>query len=159
MGSLTAITRLPSPSMDSAVRTFVAHERIDVAKVLLQHASYRAALEAAGASVVVIDADPGSPDCVFIEDTAIVLDELAILCSMGAPSRRSEPAVVEPALAKLRKIVRVELPATIDGGDVIVTGRTILVGQSGRTNSAASVHTDSIQATMSCSRRSSFAPP
>ncbi len=137
MSSITALTRLPSPLMDGAVRTFVAHEPIDVAKVNLQHASYRAALAAAGASVVVIDADAESPDCVFIEDTAIVLDELAILCSMGALSRRNEPAAVEPALAKLRKVVRVELPATIDGGDVIVTGRTILVGQSGRTNAAA----------------------
>jgi dimethylargininase len=77
------------------------------------------------------------PDCVFIEDTAIVLDEVAILCSMGHPSRRAEPAGIEPHLRCHRDVRRIELPSTIDGGDVLRVGRRLIVGISGRTNAAA----------------------
>ena len=63
------------------------------------------------------------PDCVFVEDTAIVLDEIAVLMSMGATSRRGEVAGIEPALRDFRQLARVWLPATIDGGDVVRGGR------------------------------------
>jgi dimethylargininase len=132
--SIVALTRLPSPAMNDALRPFAAHAQIDVSRVNEQHAAYRAALESLGARVHVIPADPSSPDCVFIEDTAVVLDEVALLCSMGAASRRGEPRAVEAELRAFREVVRVELPATIDGGDVAVLGRTILVGASERTN-------------------------
>jgi dimethylargininase len=74
------------------------------------------------------------PDCVFVEDTAIVLDEVAVMMSMGAESRRDEPAGIESTLRRYRPIERVRLPATIDGGDVVRLGRTLYVGASPRTN-------------------------
>ena len=91
-------------------------------------------LRSCGAEVHALDVNRDHPDSVFIEDTAIVLDEIAVLCSMGAPSRRGEPDGIAPALRKYRPVERVALPATIDGGDVVRVGRTLLVGESSRTN-------------------------
>ncbi len=78
----------------------------------------------------------GMPDSVFVEDTAVVLDEIAVLASMGAESRRGEPAGIAPELAKYREVVPIKLPARLDGGDVVVSGRNILVGLTGRTDAA-----------------------
>jgi len=135
---LIALTHVPSPKMNDCVRTHVAYEPIDDARIAAQHAAYREALGQAGAEVHVLDANSAHPDCVFIEDTAIVLDEIAILTSMGAPSRRAEPAGIEPALKRYRDVVRVTLPALLEGGDVIVlpTEKTILVGRTARTDAA-----------------------
>jgi dimethylargininase len=94
-------------------------------------------LERCGAVVETLDVNRDLPDCVFIEDIAIVLDEVAILCSMGHPSRRAEPAGIEPHLRLYREVRRIELPSTIDGGDVLRVGRRLIVGLSGRTNAVA----------------------
>lgn len=132
---LIALLHVPSPRMNDAVRTHVAHETIDVARVIEQHDAYRRMLEGCGMTVHVLDESREHPDCVFIEDTAIVLDELAILTSMGAPSRAREPAGIEPALRRFRsEVVRIEPPATIEGGDVLRVGRKLLVGVTSRTN-------------------------
>lgn len=120
--------------MNACIRTHVAHEDIDVARALAQHEAYRAALARAGAEVRVLETNRDHPDAVFIEDTAIVVDELAVITSMGAESRREEPRGIEPALAELRKTARITTPATIEGGDVARVGRTLLVGRTGRTN-------------------------
>ena len=93
-------------------------------------------LRSAGAEVVALEVNRDHPDGVFIEDTAIVLDEVAVMMSMGAESRRGEPAAIERSLRAYRPIERISLPATIDGGDVARVGRTLLVGQSSRTNAA-----------------------
>jgi dimethylargininase len=76
------------------------------------------------------------PDCVFVEDTALVLDELAIMMSPGAESRRAEPAGIESSLRQFREVKRISRPATIDGGDIVVSGKTIYIGESSRTNAA-----------------------
>lgn len=134
---LVAVTHQPSPRMNDALRTFIDVAPIDLAKVAAQHAAYRALLEKAGAEVVVLDANLELPDAVFVEDTAIVLDELAVLTSMGAPARRAEQPAIEAELRKHRaEITRLALPGTLDGGDVLRVGRTLLVGASGRTNGA-----------------------
>jgi dimethylargininase len=122
--------------MNECIRTHAAHEAIDLSRATSQHEAYRHALARAGAEVRVLDANRDHPDAVFIEDTAIVLDEIAIITSMGAESRRQEPRAVQAALAPLRRFVRVEVPATIEGGDVVRIGRTLLVGRTGRTNDA-----------------------
>jgi dimethylargininase len=101
-----------------------------------QHVAYCRLLADCDARVVTLNANPKLPDAVFIEDTAIVLDEVAVLASMGAASRRAEVSTVAAALAIYRGLVPVELPATIEGGDVLRVGRTLLVGQSHRTNAA-----------------------
>jgi dimethylargininase len=93
-------------------------------------------LRRCGAEVCILDMNRALPDCVFIEDTAIVLDELAVLASMGTESRRAEPAGIEPELRKYRDVHRIEAPAALEGGDVLQVGRTLLVGLSSRTNTA-----------------------
>jgi dimethylargininase len=133
-GRLLAITHLPSPNLERGERTFVGQHEIDGRLALRQHEKYCDALRACGAKVLMLDANRDHPDCVFVEDTAIVLDEIAVMMSMGAPSRRGEPAGIETALRPYRKIERVSLPATIDGGDVVRAGRSLFVGVSPRTN-------------------------
>ena len=133
---LVAITHVPSPNIQRGERTHVDDAEIDYELALRQHASYRDALRTCGAQVVVLDVNRTMPDCVFVEDTAIVLDELAIMMSPGAESRRGEPAGIEPALRQFREVKRIARPATIDGGDVVVAGKTIYIGESSRTNGA-----------------------
>jgi dimethylargininase len=89
-----------------------------------------------GAEVRTLDVNRDFPDSTFIEDTAIVLDELAVLTSMGTETRRVELMGVEPELRKCRTLHRIEAPAMIEGGDVLRVGRTLLVGVSSRTDPA-----------------------
>jgi dimethylargininase len=131
-----AITNAPSPLLERCELTHVDRVPIDYAVAVRQHEGYREMLRGCGAELHSLDVNRDHPDGVFIEDTAIVLDEVAILTSMGAASRRAEPAGIEPELRKYRPIVRIELPATIEGGDVVRVGRTLLVGRSTRTNAA-----------------------
>ena len=83
-----------------------------------------------------LDAGPDMPDSMFIEDAAIVFDELAIVTRPGAPSRRVETIGVAETLGRYRSLHYIEPPGTVDGGDVLVVGRHVFVGQSGRTNRA-----------------------
>lgn len=133
---MLALTRLPSPRMADCQLTFVARSAIDFPRAVAQHAEYRQALADCGAHVLALDANLDLPDCVFLEDTAIVLDEVAIVCRLGAESRRGEAAAIESVLRQYREIERVESPATLEGGDVLRIGRTLLVGLSSRTNAA-----------------------
>lgn len=134
--TMLALTHLPSPKMQACQRTFVAHEVIDYAQALSQHAAYCDVLRACRAKVVTLDVNAEHPDGTFIEDTAIVLDEVAVLTSMGTPARREEPRGIEPVLREHREVTRIEPPAKIEGGDVLRVGRRLLVGQSARTNGA-----------------------
>jgi dimethylargininase len=93
-------------------------------------------LENCGCRVVALPPCPELPDATFLEDTAVVLDEVAILCSPGAISRQGEVAAIEPFLGVQRPLARIQLPATLDGGDVLRIGRTLWVGRSSRTNAA-----------------------
>ena len=131
-----AITRGVSPAMAECELTFLAREPIDLERAVAQHAAYERTLEDLGLRIVRIPADPGLPDCCFVEDTAIVLDEVAVLMRMGAPSRRGETAAISEALDRYRPILRIEAPARIDGGDVLVLGRRLFVGLSSRTDAA-----------------------
>jgi dimethylargininase len=134
---LTAIVKAPASSVvDACELTFLDRAPMDFECVLAQHAAYREALERAGAQIAVLDASPQLPDSVFVEDTAVVLDELAILTRPGAPSRQLEPAYVEPELAPYRRLERIQPPGTLEGGDVLRVGRTLYVGVSTRTNAA-----------------------
>jgi dimethylargininase len=134
---MLALTHLPSPNMTDCVRQDADGPSIDYDLALRQHAAYRDMLQRCGATVRTLDANRHLPDCVFIEDTAIVLDEVAILCSMGHASRRNEPAGIEPELRRYREIEQIDLPATIDGGDVLRVGKRLVVGLSRRTSAAA----------------------
>lgn len=134
---LTAITRSVSPAIARCELTHLPRVAIDAVKAAAQHADYERALVRLGCVVQRLNAAPDMPDSVFIEDTAVVLDELAILAWPGAESRRVEVAEVATALGRHRPLARIQPPGTLDGGDVMVTGRTIFVGMSSRTNDGA----------------------
>jgi dimethylargininase len=122
------------------VRCELVHQErrpIDVAAARRQHQEYEAALAALGCRVQALPADPDLADSVFVEDTAIVLDEVAVITRPGATSRRPETAPVAQALAPYRPLVSIESPGTLDGGDVLRIGRTLYVGRSARSNQAA----------------------
>src|SRR5262249_30772102 len=133
---MIAITHAPSPKMEQCERSYVARTAIDLRRAAQQHEAYCRMLRALGVDVITLDVNRDLPDCVFVEDTAIVLDEVAVLSSMGVESRRAEPAGIELELRKYREIDRVQRPATIEGGDVLRVGRELLVGLSSRTNRA-----------------------
>jgi dimethylargininase len=131
-----ALTRGVSPSIDRCELTHIDREPIDLARAVAQHEEYCRGLEALGLEVLRLPADPACPDCCFVEDTAVVLDEVAVLAPLGTPSRRAESPAIEEALSGHRRIARIELPATLEGGDVLRVGRRIFVGLSTRTNAA-----------------------
>jgi dimethylargininase len=134
--STVAITRKPSRRLEEGERTHVGRDAIDYAKALAQHDAYRQALRDLGATETRLDDADAYADGVFIEDTALVIDECAIIMRPGAESRRGEIIGVARALADFRELLHVDAPATIDGGDIAICGRRILVGRSARTNTA-----------------------
>jgi dimethylargininase len=133
---LIALTRAISPAIGRCELTHVTRRPIDLTLARAQHAAYEDALRAAGCRIEQVSAAPDMPDSVFIEDAALVFDELAIVTRPGAESRRGETPAVADALGKYRELRYVEPPATVDGGDVLVIGRRVFVGRSERTNGA-----------------------
>jgi len=129
-----AITREVSPSLADCELTHVARAPIDVARADAQHRAYQRMLSSLGCRVLVLEAEPSMPDSVFVEDVAIVLDEIAVMTRPGAESRRGEGASVAELLGRYRTLRSIEAPGTIDGGDVLRVGRTLFVGQSSRSN-------------------------
>lgn len=110
---------------------------IDYERAREQHEQYREVLASLGCEVISLPADAAYPDCVFIEDTAVVLGDMAVITRPGAESRRGEVSVVADALARYRPLVRIEAPGTLDGGDVLVLRDRIYVGSSSRSNDEA----------------------
>ena len=129
-----ALTRDVDPSLERCELSFVERATIDVARAQRQHAAYRDALVRLGCTVVELPPAPAHPDGVFVEDTAVVLDEIAIATRPGAESRRAEVGSVAATLAVYRAVRRIESPGTLDGGDVLRIGRTLYVGLSDRSN-------------------------
>ena len=134
---MIAITREVPATVDQGLVTYRQRVSVDVARAREQHRQYRDALRAAGCEVIVLPADDEHPDSVFVEDTAIVLDDLAVITRPGADSRRGETRSIAEALPAFRPLVHIEAPATIDGGDVLVLDDLIFVGMSTRTNEDA----------------------
>lgn len=134
---MIAITREVPATIAAGLVTFQERQPVDLVRARQQHQQYRAALAEAGCEVIALPADDAYPDSVFVEDTAIVLGDLAVITRPGAESRRGETGAIAEALAKYRPLVRIEAPATIDGGDVLVLDDRIYVGQSTRTNEEA----------------------
>ena len=131
-----AITREVSPALGDCELSFVERAPINMARADAQHRDYQRVLEALGCHVLNLPAEATLPDSVFVEDTAIVLDEVAVLTRPGALSRRDEVASIADALRSYRTVLAIEAPGTLDGGDVLRVGRTLYVGQSARSNAA-----------------------
>jgi dimethylargininase len=130
------LTRGVSPAIGRCELSFVERRPIDLARAEAQHARYCEALASLGLELVALPGDARFPDCCFVEDAAVVLDEIAVVTRPEAPSRRGETDAVADALARHRPLVRVAEPATLDGGDVLRLGRRIFVGRTARTNAA-----------------------
>ncbi len=128
-----AITRDLSPAIAQCELTHLARSPIDYPRAVAQHASYVALLESLGIAVTRLPAEPELPDAVFVEDTAVVVNEVAIITLPGSPIRQRETATVAEALRPHRAVVRMAGPGTLDGGDVLRLGRTLYVGLSTRT--------------------------
>ena len=131
-----AITRRVSPEIGRCELSYLEREPIDVGRAERQHLAYERCLAVLGCAVTRLPSEPALPDSVFVEDTAIVLDELAVVTRPGAASRRPETASVAAVLAPWRPLFHLGPPGTLDGGDVLVVGRRIFVGRSLRSDEA-----------------------
>ena len=134
--SLCALTREVSTEINRCELSFREREPIDFALAVAQHAAYRDCLRELGAHVNSLPAEPELPDAVFVEDPAVVVDEIAVITNPGAASRRSEARSLAEVLARYRPLKFIEEPATLEGGDVLRIGRSVFVGLSQRTNPA-----------------------
>jgi dimethylargininase len=131
-----ALTRPIPDALPACELTHLERVPIDVDRARVQHAVYERALTELGCTVVSLPAAHDLPDSVFVEDTLVVLDAIAIVTRPGARSRQAETNGVADAAARYRPLAHLTEPATLDGGDVLVLGRTIYVGTGGRTNAA-----------------------
>lgn len=131
---LTAITRSVSPAIVHCELSFIERQSINLARAQEQHHAYELLLAKLGARVISLPAEPDLPDSMFVEDPAIVLDELAVILPLGTETRRREAALLAQELSKYRKIETVKLPGTLEGGDVLRIGRKLFVGLTKRSN-------------------------
>ncbi|MGD1094999.1 MAG: arginine deiminase family protein [Bryobacteraceae bacterium] len=131
---LIALTRGVSPSLGDCELQDLTRQQIDIPKAIEQHRNYRSCLADLGVQILEIPADPFCPDCVFVEDPVVVVDQAAVMTRMGVASRRGEGPAIEEALSRFRPVLRLTEPATLEGGDVMRIGKTLYVGLSRRTN-------------------------
>ena len=134
---LTAITRQVSPSINKCELTHLERQPIHLVIAKNQHEKYEEVLRSLGIKIISLPSETDLPDSVFVEDTAIVLDEIAVITRPGANSRRPEIFSIANALSAFRKLDFMKEPATLDGGDVLVIGKTIFIGLSSRSNHLA----------------------
>lgn len=131
---LTAITRAVSPAIVRCELSFIDRKPIDLTLATEQHRAYEALLAKLGARVISLQPEPDLPDSMFVEDPAIVLDEIAVILPLGTESRRPEAASLAPELSKHRKLAHVQLPGMLEGGDVLHLGHKLYVGLTKRSN-------------------------
>jgi dimethylargininase len=131
---LIAITRAVSPAINRCELGFIEREEISLANAEEQHHLYEECLAELGAKVISLAAEPDYPDSVFVEDPAVVVDEIGVMTRMGVESRRGESDSLARAIAPYRSLRWLRAPATLEGGDVMRIGRTLFVGTSHRSN-------------------------
>lgn len=130
----TVLTRPPGPAITRCELTFMPRRPIDAHVAAAEHEAIERALAALGCRVVRLPPLDDQPDAAFVEDVAVVLDEVAIVTRPGSPARRAEADGMEAVLAPFRPVRTITAPGTLDGGDVLRRGRMLYVGRSGRTN-------------------------
>src|SRR5215203_813300 len=131
---LLALTRAVPPSISRCELTHLERTSIDYAAAVREHEAYEEALRRIGCVVQRLPELPDNPDSVFVEDTAVVTDEIAVIARPGAESRRAEVDSTAEALRPLRRVAFIQPPGTLDGGDVLVTPGKVFVGITQRTN-------------------------
>jgi dimethylargininase len=131
---LTAITRAVSSAIVDCELSFIPRKPINLEKARAQHHKYEETLEKLGARVISLPEEPALPDSMFVEDPALVLDELAVICTLGTETRRKEATSLATALEKFRMLKHIKLPGTLEGGDVLRVGKKVFVGLTQRSN-------------------------
>jgi dimethylargininase len=131
---LTAITRAVGPALVECELSFIPRRPINLEIAQQQHHAYEKILIQLGARVISLPAEPTLPDSIFVEDPALVLEELAIVFPLGTETRRREAATIAAALRPFRNLAHVQLPGTIEGGDILRVGRKLYVGLTARSN-------------------------
>lgn len=129
-----AITRAVGPRLAECALSFRVREAIDLQLAAQQHAAYEATLRRHGLQVLALAPEPDLPDAVFVEDAAVVVNELAVIARPRLESRGREVPSIAAALAPYRQLARIEAGGYLEGGDVLRIGRTLYVGRSQRTN-------------------------
>jgi len=132
-----AVTREVSRSIIHCELTHLERKPIDIQRARAQHAEYEAALKQLGLAVLSLPEEPSLADSVFVEDTALVLDECAIILRPGADSRRSETESIARVLSPYRKLFNIQAPARVDGGDILRVGGQVYIGLSTRSDTNA----------------------
>lgn len=139
MNFTKAIVRTPCKAMVNGITDHPELGTPTYEKALAQHLAYIKALQACGVEVTVLPANEDYPDSCFVEDTAVLCPECAVVTNPGADSRKGEAALMRPTLEQFYpadKIFTITAPATLEGGDVMLAGKTFYVGLSARTNTA-----------------------
>jgi dimethylargininase len=132
-----ALVRRPGPRLDEGLLTHLERAPVDVEKARHQWLGYAAAMQAEGWELYEVEPADNCPDAVFVEDTAVVYGNLAVVTRPGADERKPETTGTERALLGLGyRVAHIEPPGTLDGGDVLKHGGTVWVGLGGRTNQA-----------------------
>src|SRR5260370_10529778 len=131
---LTALTRAISPAIVNCELAFIDRKPIDLAAAQKEHLAYEKLLGKLGARVISLRAEPDLPDSMFVEDPAIVLDELAVILPLGTETRRPEALSLAEALSQFRKLEHISLPGTLEGGDVLRIARNLFIGLTQRSN-------------------------
>jgi len=129
----TAIVREPGENLARGLTT-AGLGPPDPRLALAQHRAYCDVLRESGLEVVVLPADPRHPDGCFVEDTAVILGEVAVITRPGDPSRRGEEEAVAAVLSRIRRLIHIPPPGRLDGGDVLQWGDRVYIGRSTRTN-------------------------
>ncbi len=154
-----AIVRQPAKSIIKGLR-MVDMGSPDYPQMISDHKDYMDALTSAGVEVISLNALDKFPDGQFVEDTALCLPKTAILMRPGAPSRLGEVQEIAPNLLKLfRRVFEIEEPGHVEGGDILVTGKEILVGRSARTNTSGINQLSEIVTPLGYMVREVFTPP
>jgi dimethylargininase len=133
---VTALTREVSRSIVDCALSYIERLQIDFELATRQHRAYEDLLRRLGSEVVSLSAEHDLPDAVFVEDTVVAVDEIAVLTIPRLPSRQAEIDSVAAAIAAYRPVQRLSGEARLEGGDVIRIGRAVYVGLSRRTNRA-----------------------
>ncbi len=131
---LTAIMRRVSPCIRKCELTYLTRRPIDIRRARQQQQAYERLLSGLGLHVISLPAEQELPDAVFVEDTAVVTDEVAVVTTMGCAARRREVDSISPVLEKYRLLQSINGAGVLEGGDVVQVGRTLFVGVSTRTN-------------------------
>ena len=129
-----AIARKPGPNFAQGITTAVNEESPKYETLVNQHKEYISTLKSIGLEVIILDALPDHPDAYFVEDTAVVATDVAVITNPGADARKGEEETIAPVLAQYRKTEKIRPPGTVDGGDILQVGKHFFIGVSERTN-------------------------